>query len=143
MAYLQNDYARVRHQVKANDDWILLAEEEILGYNHTHIGHLLAERWNLPAPVPEVILHHHTPELAGEFMREAASVHLADIFCRALEIGSGGDHRIPPLDPQAWEILGLKTNDIEALLHKLETEYHDICPFIQATTVASPLEQEA
>lgn len=143
MAYLQDDYARVRNQVKANDNWILLAEEEILGYNHTHIGHLLAERWNLPAPVPEVIRHHHTPALAGEFMREAASVHLADIFCRALEIGSGGDQRIPELDSQAWEILGLKTNDIEALLHQLETEYHDICPFIQATAVATPLEQEA
>lgn len=143
MAYLQDDYARVRAQVKANDDSILRAEEETMGCNHAHIGHLLAERWNLPAPVPEVILHHHTPELAGEFKREAASVHLADIFCRALEIGSGGDQRIPALNPQAWAMLGLKTNDIEALLHQLETEYHDIGPFIQATTAVSPLEQEA
>ena len=143
MAYMPNDYARVRARVKANDELILLAEEEILGCNHADIGHLLAERWNLPAPVPDVILHHHTPVRAGEFMREAAAVHLADIFCRALEIGSGGDHRIPALHPPAWEILELKTNDIEALLHRLETEYHDICPFIQASAAISPSEREA
>ena len=143
MAYLKNDYARVRAQVKAQDDWILTAEEEILGCHHAHIGHLLAERWNLPAPVPEVIRHHHSPEFAGEFQREAAGVHLADILCRALEIGSGGDQRIPSLNPRAWEVLELGKTDIDALMQRIETEYHDVCPFIQVAPSAPPREQEA
>ena len=143
MAYLKDDYARVRSRIKAHNDWILLAEEEIMGCNHAQIGHLLAERWNLPTPVPEVIRYHHSPELAGDFIREAACVHLADIFCRALEIGSGGDQQIPSLNRQAWEILALKTSDIEALLHQIESEYRDICPFIQASASGAPLEEEA
>ncbi len=143
MAYLKQDYARVRAQVKEQDEWILRVEEEIMGCHHAHIGHLLAERWNLPAPVPEVIRHHHMPDRAGDFIREAACVHLADIFCRALEIGSGGDHRIPSLDAQAWEILALQSSDIKTLLHQIETEYHDISPFIQASTSAAPLASEA
>lgn len=38
-------------------------EEEILGYDHTHIGALLAEHWKLPAKLIEAIKFHHFPQL--------------------------------------------------------------------------------
>ncbi|MBL0715584.1 MAG: HDOD domain-containing protein [Desulfosarcina sp.] len=142
MAYLKKDYTRIRARVLAQNELMVKAEEDILGCNHAHIGHLLAERWNLPAPVPEVVLYHHTPDQAGEFFREAATVHLADIFCRALEIGSGGDHLIPQLCQPAWEALELERSDIEALLREIETEYQDIRPFIQASEALSSEDRE-
>lgn len=137
MAYLKKSYARIRSRVMEGNDLILRAEEEILGCNHAHIGHLLAERWNLPAPVPQVVLHHHTPAQAGEFDRQAATVHLADILCRALEIGSGGDHRIPALSQPAWDALDLRIDDIEVLMREIDDEYRDIRPFIQASAATA------
>lgn len=138
MVYMKKDCTRIRARVTEHNDLIVKAEEEILGCNHTHIGHLLAERWNLPAPVPHVILNHHTPEKAGEFERQAATVHLADIFCRALEIGSGGDHGIPMRSQPAWDVLGLKINDIGILMREIENEYQDIRPLIQPSTSPAP-----
>ena len=138
MAYLKKDYTRIRDRVHTRGDLIVDAEEHILGCTHTHIGNLLAERWNLPAPVPQVVLNHHAPEKAGEFTRQAATVHVADILCRALEIGSGGDQRIPLLSSEAWDVLGLQIGDLETLLHQIENEYQDIRPFIQASTAYAP-----
>ncbi len=137
MAYLRKEYARIRDRVHTHNDLIVQAEEEILGCHHAHIGHLLAERWNLPAPVPQVILHHHTPPEAGAFTRQAATIHLADILCRALEIGSGGDQRIPPLDQSAWQALELNFDDLGSLIGAIETEYQEISPFMQAATAAA------
>jgi putative nucleotidyltransferase with HDIG domain len=38
-------------------------EEEVLGYNHTQIGALLAEHWKLPTKLIEAIQFHHFPQL--------------------------------------------------------------------------------
>ena len=138
MAYLKTDYTRIRNSVGEHNELMIQAEEKILGCSHAHIGHLLAQHWSLPIPVPQVVLHHHTPDQAGEFLRQAATVHLADILCRALEIGSGGDDRIPYLNPSAWETLDLQTSDIEVLMREIDAEYRDIRPFIQATAASVP-----
>ena len=53
-----------------------------------------------------------------------------DIFCRALEMGSGGDHKIPPLDRLAWESLKIKTSAIETIMNTMIAEYRDISSFI-------------
>ena len=110
-----------------------VAEETILGYTHAEIGKLLAERWNLPPKLISIIAHHHQPGAAGQFTLEAAIVHLADIFCRALNIGSGGDNKIPPLDAFAWESLNIKTRAIEPIMQEIKNEFDDISEFITYT----------
>ena len=106
------------------------AESGVLGFNHAEIGRLLAEKWNLPAKLAQVIAHHHRPEYAGPFLLEAATVHLADILCRALNMGYGGDNKIPPLDKQAWEALRIKTESIESIMETMQAEFRDISNFI-------------
>ena len=78
----------------------------------------------------QIIAHHHRPSVAGSFTMEAAVVHLADIFCRSLNMGSGGDKLIPPLDKAAWENLKIKTNAIEAIMETMMGEFEDISLFI-------------
>jgi HD-like signal output (HDOD) protein len=134
---LKKDYNRIRNRVLANNELIVEAEEHYLGCTHAHIGHLLAKRWNLPTTVKRVILHHHTPEQAGEYVSPAATIHLADILCRALEIGSGGDERIPLINDKAWAALGLAIGDMQKLMQQVEDEYQDIRPFIQTSIAAA------
>jgi len=101
-----------------------------LGYNHAEVGQLLAEEWNLPVKLCQVIAHHHQPHNAGRFALDAAIVHLADILCRALNIGNGGDNKIPPLDKLAWERLKIKIDAIDTIMAAMLREYRDISSFI-------------
>jgi putative nucleotidyltransferase with HDIG domain len=130
MMYLPDEFARVVATVNREKLLMTTAENKVLGYNHADIGKLLAEKWNLPAKLVQVIAHHHQPVNAGSFALEAAIVHLADIFCRALDMGHGGDNKIPPLDQAAWETLKIQTGAIETIMATMHREYRDISSFI-------------
>jgi HD-like signal output (HDOD) protein len=133
MMFLPKEFSTLTTMVKNKNTLLSEAELAILGYTHAEIGKLLAERWNLPPKLISVIGHHHNPAAAGAFTLEAAIVHLADILSRALNIGSGGDDKMPPLDPFAWESLKIKTHAIEPILEEIKKEYEDISLFITYT----------
>ena len=130
MLYLPGEFGKVVAVIDKEDILMTTAENKVLGYNHAEIGKLLAEKWNLPVKLVQVIAHHHQPNNAGGFAMEAAIVHLADIFCRALNLGYGGDNKIPPLDKQAWELLKINTSAIDTIMETLQREYRDISAFI-------------
>ena len=126
MLFLPDDFARVVSMVENKNILMVEAEDHVLGYTHADVGRLLAERWNLPSKLVNVIAYHHQPGLAGRFSQEAAIVHLADILCRAMNMGSGGDNKIPPLDKNAWEIIQLKLSAIEPIMKETENQFRDI-----------------
>lgn len=130
MMFLPDEFARITERVRAEGVLISSAEQDLLGCTHADIGRLLAERWNLPAKLVGVIARHHTPAAAGPFTLEACIVHLADIFTRALDLGSGGDDKVPPLDKAAWELLKLKPGAVDAIMASMLTEFDDIRSFL-------------
>jgi putative nucleotidyltransferase with HDIG domain len=132
MTHMKEAYARVTALTAERNLSMAEAEEAVLGYTHTQIGHFLAERWNLPETVAAVILHHHAPEAAGAYGQEAAIVHLADVLCRALDFGSGGDPRVPRLDQAAWAMLALDKDQLAPLMYAIEREYQDVRAFIHS-----------
>lgn len=126
MLFLPDDFAEVVSMVENKNILMWAAEDHVLGYTHADVGRLLAERWNLPSKLVTVIACHHQPGLAGGFSQEAAIVHIADILCRAMNIGSGGDNKIPPLDKNAWETIQLKLSAIEPIMQEIENQFRDI-----------------
>lgn len=133
MMFLPKKFSKITAYVNRKRTLMRVAEETLLGYTHAEIGKWLAERWNLPPKLISIIAHHHQPNAAGQFTLEAAIVHLADIFCRALNIGSGGDDKIPPLDVFAWESLKIKTQAIEPIMQEIKKDFDDISMFITYT----------
>ncbi len=131
MLFLPDDFAGVVSMVENKNILMLAAEDHVLGYTHADVGRLLAERWNLPSKLVTVIACHHQPGLAGRFSQEAAIVHVADILCRAMNIGSGGDNKIPPLDKNAWETIQLKLSAIEPIMQEIENQFRDISSSIR------------
>lgn len=129
MLTLGEEYAAVVRAARTERLLLVEAEARDLAFSHADIGRLLAERWNLPPMVAEVLQNHHRPAAAGAFRPEAAVVHLADIFSRAAGLGSGGDALVPPLDPEAWDLLGLALEDIEPLMRAMDAAFRDIRPF--------------
>lgn len=130
MMFLPDEFARITERVRTESVLISSAEHDLLGCTHADIGRLLAERWNLPVKLVGVIAGHHTPAAAGPFALDASIVHLADIFTRALDLGSGGDDKVPPLDKAAWELLKLKTGAVDAIMAAMLTEFDDIRSFL-------------
>ena len=133
MMFLPKEFSKMTALVEEKNTLLREAELSVLGYTHAEIGKFLGERWNLPPKLIGVIGHHHDPAAAGPFTLEAAIIHLADILCRSLNIGSGGDEKIPPLDAFAWEALKIKTPAIEPILEAIKKEYDDISLFISYT----------
>ena len=130
MIFLPAAFKEIVKRVKDENILMIAAEERILGYCHPEVGKLLAEKWNLPPKLTNVILHHHHPSEAGRFALEAAIVHLADILCRALNIGYGGDNKMPALDKTAWNSLRIKSEAIESLMAEIDKEFNEISLFI-------------
>lgn len=108
---------------------LLEAEASVLGFDHTHAGRLLAERWNLPPRLVAAIAFHHAPNAAGAG-DTAAVVHAADVFARALGLSADGVDRVPPLDAAAWRRLKLPAGAIDPVLGEMLAEFDDIRPFL-------------
>lgn len=130
MLFLTDEFMRVVTIVNKQNTLMITAEQQVLGYSHAEIGKLLAGKWNLPVKLEQVIAHHHQPAAAGSFVMEASIVHLADILCRALNMGYGGDNKMPPLDKFAWESLRIRTDALESIMETMQDEYRDISTFI-------------
>ncbi|MFW5856942.1 MAG: HDOD domain-containing protein [Planctomycetota bacterium] len=105
--YAPDEFAAVL--AAAEEERILLreAEERLLGFDHSEVGALVAKRWNFPPHFAHSIGRHHRPRTADRLLQEASMVHLADIVCRAKQIGYGGDPCIPALSALAWKALNL------------------------------------
>jgi putative nucleotidyltransferase with HDIG domain len=131
MARLPDEFARITVRAREGRMLISEAEMEILGCTHAEIGRLLLDRWKLPVKLMNTIAFHHAPLAAGGFALETSIVHLADILARALQLGSGGDDRVPPLDTSAWELLRLKTSSLEPIMSTMLEEFEDISAFLR------------
>jgi len=66
------------------------------------------------------VIFHNDFDPDREFAERIAVVHLADIVCRARGYGFPGDHRIPPIDRRAWQLLGVSMTDMQAMLVELD-----------------------
>ena len=108
----------------ANDKGILLleAEKEVMGFTHATIGEWIIERWRLPQVIVQMVGGHHTPNAVGDRRELVSAIHLGDIFTRALGIGSGGDMRIPAIDPVIAGNYGIDREFFERIIPKIMDE---------------------
>jgi|SRR5579864_6536295 len=65
------------------------AELRVLGFTHSESGRLLAERWELPPDLIEVIAHHHSPAESVNHAGQVALVELSDLLCRMSSLNHG------------------------------------------------------
>ena len=62
-------------------------EKEAFGMDHTEIGGLLAEHWNLPDNLTDAIKHHHEPKHAEIDSELTHLVYLADLLMSRFLVG--------------------------------------------------------
>ena len=82
---------------------------------HTEVGEMLAEKWDLPPILTEVIGRHHQPSQHQTFFPMISSVHLADYVVRNLGFLDTYRPELPTLKSQALEGAGMDKADLVRL----------------------------
>jgi len=95
------------------------AENRILGYDHAHVGGLIAEKWQLPEILIEAIQFHHEPNKAKKYPELVSIIHIADIISCMFGEGLGADGMANRLNQFAISCINLDVNDVEVITHSL------------------------
>lgn len=98
-------------------------EKEWLGFDHAAVGGALLKGWRLPDAIQEAVACHHKPLAATRYPKDAAIVHVADILANALQLGSSGEHIVPPLSNEAWLAIGLSENLLPSIVAHIDVQY--------------------
>ncbi|MFC1561083.1 protein kinase [Candidatus Latescibacterota bacterium] len=90
---------------------MLQKEEALFNVNHTIVGSLLAEKWELPEQVCSVIEYHHNPSFLDidsiplEILNQSVIICLSDIIIHRL---LQSKDEIPVPEPEYFDITGLE-----------------------------------
>jgi len=123
---LESEFMLVQKRIDKLGMLFYRAEEEVLGCHHGHIAGWLLERWALPAKLVTPIIDHHDFRPQRDHAARTAVVHVADILVRAEGLGSGGDRRIPRLEPAALEALEIDLEAVRGLMDRMNAELADL-----------------
>jgi len=116
----------LEERVKGEDLSFLQAEKQELGFGHDRINAWLADHWNLPLNIREGLAYHHRPLSAQYYPVVAHVVHVGDFLARVLEIGSGGDDRLPRLERGSLQALGLKFSRLAKVIDAMSKDLFDL-----------------
>ena len=116
-------------KAKYADSLLHKEEHEIMGFDHTKIGGLLLKKWKLPISLENNVTYHHIPQESKDPL-EPAIVHLADIMTNALSMGSSGERFVPPLDPDAWQCIGISANTLALAITQIDRQIEEIVQFL-------------
>jgi len=120
---MPDDFIRVVECADKTKTLFYDSECKLLGINHQDIGGILIELWHLPAQTLNAVACHHNPPVRiSDDYKIAAIVHCADILARAFGYGNGGDNKIPRINDNVWNTLGLDGVDLARLFNSMEVE---------------------
>ncbi|MDI6789854.1 MAG: HDOD domain-containing protein [Thermodesulfobacteriota bacterium] len=106
------------------------AEEKILDADHAWMGYVMAKNWHFPPVLCSAIGLHHAPNGQDEEFLLASIIHLADIICRGMDLGCGGDDFVPDVSPAAWRELSMSLEDVKVLIQKTGENLYQIEEFL-------------
>lgn len=115
---LTQPYGEVLSDVVAGLSTFVDAETRLLGFNHTHVGALVARKWKLPDSVANAILFHHNPRMAPAETNHCAAVCLANEIAVTANIGIEKRVEGDWAEFEAVKMLGLSAAGVQELKSK-------------------------
>lgn len=143
--YFHDQFLEAYNRSIEKDKPMYSTEMEICGTNHMEIGFFLAQKWNLPAYLSDVILWHHQPSQATH-RDMTALISIANLLAKAKELSCGGDRMSFILtDEEAWKVLkdrgyAVDDLDIERITFEMENIGDQVKNYID--TVMAPTNAE-
>ena len=96
-------------------------ERMVAGVNHGELGALIAEKWNFPKIIVDVIRYHHAPENAPQETKKLTSlIYLADLLVHYGE----GDIDYEQIDETLLQEFKITTEEqLEGISNKLKKSF--------------------
>lgn len=123
-------YVKIYEKMKKEGRTIKDIEDEVLGFNHTIIGNLIAKKWKLPEKMEMVITYHHEyPYPSHEdpaFADVCNIIRVSDQICLKLGIGL-----IEPIDITIdYESLGMNEDALNELIGLFKIKFENQKEFL-------------
>jgi putative nucleotidyltransferase with HDIG domain len=129
--YFPEQFDEVFNNAHSKGILFLESEKEIGDITHQEIGAIITRRWNLPENLQHIVNYHHNPSASAQHYAMTSIVHIGDILTRAMNIGNGGDDRIPVVSDVAWKDLGFEHMALGPLLTSIDDEFDKATIFMQ------------
>lgn len=129
--YLPKEFGQVIQNVHKKNILIYDSEKELFGTTHQEVGGIIVKNWNLPVNLQYAVLNHHEPLKTKDHATITSIVHCADILIRALDLGNGGDTKIPCMDEQVWQTLKLNEKTLIPILEEISEEVEKATIFME------------
>lgn len=112
---LGDEYLDAYRESRETGRAVHVVEEELLGYNHTDIGSIVAKRWRMHPDIVRVIQHHHGPRFEIESDPQVALVAIADQLAYRIDTPDF-DVFVRKLASLASNLLKLRPSDFDLVV---------------------------
>ena len=136
--YLHDEMLAVLQKTRERDLSFIVAEQEVMGLDHTDIGGQVMNNWNIPLPVTVAVKHHHQKvderngsELAQDLIVDI--VRLSDVICKQEHVGYTGDTVEVKVTEDLWERLPIDGKYVEELVGMSSEEIEKAAILIDLT----------
>jgi HD-like signal output (HDOD) protein len=136
---LPNEFRAAWETAKAEGIPLDEAEEKSMGFTHCECGRLLAERWELPPDLIEVVTFHHNPQQSANHAGLVALVQLADLLCRmsGLNYGYVEERQVDLVEEAGFAVLAqhstlVKELDWARLTFELDSYMDEVHSLVRA-----------
>jgi putative nucleotidyltransferase with HDIG domain len=103
-------YAQIVEQVYNDGRTTAEIEREVLGFDHTHVGALIAQKWNFSWEMVETIAYHHSPEAETSGSALSAILAISNDICKRMGVGIENVGDGTPLS-ETWAAKALSLNE--------------------------------
>jgi len=118
--YLPQDFTKILQRVRSQDSLLIEAEQYMMHVSHADLGLWFLRHWDLPSTWDGALAMHHNPQEASGQDLLISMVHVADILTRALDIGHGGDEKIPAVNEATWALCGMSWAMLPQLCERID-----------------------
>jgi HD-like signal output (HDOD) protein len=85
--YFRDQWRMIASLMQAEQLSRIEAERKVFSFDHGYMGATLLEMWNIPKPITDSVMFHHSPEEASENLEHVLVTHLANIFAKKVDFG--------------------------------------------------------
>jgi putative nucleotidyltransferase with HDIG domain len=123
----KDEYDSLITEAKENSRRLIDLEFEKYGTTHDIVGGVLAEKWNLPLSLRNIIKYHNHGAIIGKTDILLSTVHISNIISIMKETDTLGDVFVPQPNFKVWSVLKLPPNTFggmhESIISTTESAY--------------------